>query len=89
MITSLLLLGGTWALMRTIDDRWMVELGDCLGLFQPWCFSDSVKYCLSLNYSDNTGRKKKGKLFQKTLIELEKIFNLVMVVIFLLWPSYS
>ena len=29
------------ALVGNIGGRWMVELDDLVGLFQPWCFYDS------------------------------------------------
>jgi len=29
-------------LMRTIGDGWIVGLDDPVGLFQPWCFYDSM-----------------------------------------------
>ena len=29
-------------LVRAIGDGWMVGLGDLVGLFQPWCFYDSM-----------------------------------------------
>ena len=41
-------------LVRTIGDRWMVGLDDLVGLFQPWCFCDSVilrfDFCKRLNF---------------------------------------
>jgi len=36
--------------MRTIGDGWMVGLGDPVGLFQPWWFSDSMNTCRINNH---------------------------------------
>ena len=56
--------------MRTIGDRWMVGLDDFVGLFQPWCFCDSLipkqkKHVMSVKAlkSEGVGRMCAGMLF--------------------------